>query len=323
MYDCITIGDIKLDTFVVLRDASIQCQLRMPECQICIEYGGKIPVEAIDSQIAGSAPNVAVGLARMRYHTAVFSVMGKDGTRRLAFERMRAEGVDTRYIATDPKLRSSFAVVINYRGEKTILASHEPYIYRPRDFAPSEWLYVSELGIGYVPLFHKLLATIQKNKIRLAMNPGATQIKERRKELYALMAKTSLLFVNMGEARTLTRSGGSEKFQNVVARAWRLNRAIAIVTAGRGGAYAYDGKTMLFLAPFPGKRVEATGAGDSFATGVLGATMAELPVTKAMQWGAVNAASVVSTIGPQAGLLSAAEIRRRLRARPGFKAKTL
>lgn len=323
MYDCITIGDIKLDTFVLLEDASVHCELKLPECQLCIEYGGKIPVEAIDSQIAGSAPNIAVGLSRLGLSTAVFSVMGKDHTYHIALARMREEGVATPYIVTDPRQRSSFAVVLNYKGEKTILVSHKPYIYRLPKLAPTRWLYVSELGTGYLALYREVLRTLRTGRLKLGMNPGSIQIKERRKELYDLMKKTSLLFLNVGEARTLTKSSGSAKVKNVVAAAGRLNHQIVIVTAGRDGSYVFDGNTMLFLKMFPGKRVESTGAGDSFATGVLGATIAGLPLEEAVRWGAVNSASVVGQIGPQAGLLSAAEIRRRLKAHPSFKATAL
>ena len=71
IYDLITIGDIKLDTFVVLDEANISCELKMPECKLCLDYGAKIDVKIVDSQIAGSAPNVAVGLARMKKKTSI------------------------------------------------------------------------------------------------------------------------------------------------------------------------------------------------------------------------------------------------------------
>src|SRR3989338_10146076 len=103
MLDIITIGDIKLDTFVLLHDASLQCQLlkspihtsatpsnsplgrgRIEDCRLCLDYGAKIDVKVVDSQVAGSAPNVARGLARQKHKTAIVSVMGKDTTRPLA-----------------------------------------------------------------------------------------------------------------------------------------------------------------------------------------------------------------------------------------------
>lgn len=323
MYNCVTIGDIKLDTFVVLHDASLQCSLKLPECYLCLEYGKKIPVQAIDSQVAGSAINVAVGLARMKEKTAVVSVMGKDGTRRMALERMKEEGVDSRYIVTDPKGRSSFSVVLNYKGDKTILAAHEPYHYRLPKFPKTSWVYVCELGTHYTDLYRRLVHELKVDHLKLAMNPGAVQIEEQKSVLYELMKKSELLFLNVGEARTLTKLRGSTKIPQILTAAWHLNRKQIVITDGKNGAYSFDGKEMLFVPVFPGKRVESTGAGDSFATGVLAAIFRDLPLREGLRWGAVNAASVVSTVGPQAGLLSHTEIQNRLKKHPTFKVKEI
>lgn len=323
MLDLIAIGDVKLDTFVVLHEASLQCQIKLPECLLCLEYGKKIPVEAIDSQIAGSAPNVAVGISRLGHRTAVVSVMGNDGTYKLALERLAEEKVGSQYIKVAPGKRSSFSVVMNYKGEKTILAAHEPYVYKLPKLAPTKWIYMCELGTGYVSLYKELIKCVRADHVHLAMNPGAVQIEERKPVLYDLMKRTTILFLNVEEARTLTKLPGDAKIPQIVTAAWRLNRKIAVVTNGKGGAYGCDGKTMWFVPIFPGKLIEATGAGDSFATGVLGATMTGLPLKEALRWGAVNSASVISTVGPQKGLLSVKEIQRRLHAHPAFKAKEI
>lgn len=323
MYDVITIGDIKLDTFVLLDQTNTQCSVKMPECLLCIDYGKKIPVGEIKSQIAGSAPNVAVGLERLKYKTAVVSVMGKDYTNKIALERLHHEGVDTRFIRAMNHAQSSFSVVLTYKGEKTILASHKPYVYRLPKMPETKWFYVCELGTGYVPLYKSLIKYLPINHTLLAMNPGAIQIEEEKKVLYDLMKKSSLLFLNLGEAKSLINFDGSIKIPQILAATWKLNRKTVVVTDGKAGAYGFDGKTIYFAPVFPGERVEATGAGDSFATGVLGATLKNLPLDEALKWGAVNAASVVSKVGPQAGLLSAPEIRKRLRAHPGFKISIL
>ena len=109
MYDLITVGDVKLDTFIVIPDAHVMCTLKMPECQMCIDYGKKVPVDAIASQIAGSAPNVAVGLAKMKLSTAVKSVMGKDATHILAGHFLKQHEVDTGLLCIYSRGASSLA----------------------------------------------------------------------------------------------------------------------------------------------------------------------------------------------------------------------
>src|SRR3990172_1808168 len=59
-FDVISIGDSTIDTFVKIHDATIECDINKQECRICLNYGGKIPVEDISHQVAGNAANVSV-----------------------------------------------------------------------------------------------------------------------------------------------------------------------------------------------------------------------------------------------------------------------
>lgn len=317
MYDLITIGDIKLDTFVVLENASVQCSLKMPECLLCLAYGEKIPVDLVDSQVAGSAPNVARGLARMKFKTAVVSVMGADGTRKLALHALNEEKVDTRYIKSIKSVQSSFSVVLNYKGDRTILASHIDHIYHLPLAARTKWLYVSELGNNYDHLFKEVAQFCRQKKAILGFNPGAIQINQRKPSLYTLIKQATVLFANLEEAQAI--SGEKSREIHVLLPALkRLGPKIVVITDGREGAYSYDGKESFYCPIFPSKFLEATGAGDAFATGYIGALMSGENHDEALRWGAVNAASVVTFVGPTRGLLPAHIIRARLKKNKTF-----
>ena len=62
VYDVISVGDATLDVFVDLIEASVHCNLRQEECQLCLSYADKIPVEKVQRVIGGNAANNAVGL---------------------------------------------------------------------------------------------------------------------------------------------------------------------------------------------------------------------------------------------------------------------
>lgn len=323
MYDVVTIGDIKLDTFVVLNDASLQCSLKMPDCLLCMEYGGKIAVDVVASEIAGSAPNVARGLARMKFRTAVVSNMGEDGTRKLAIETLKKENVGTKFIHAVKGEQSSYAVVLNFKGEKTLLTSHIHHTYHlPKRFNHPTWLYVGEMGLGYEPIYKAVAGFAKKGRVMLAFNPGGIQVKQRRPVLFAMIKETEILFVNREEARIITQASSIE-LHHLAPALWKLGPKIVVITDGKNGAYCFDGSLLQFCPIFPGKRVEATGAGDAFATGFMGAILHKLPSHEAMRWGAVNSASVVGKVGPTAGLLSASEIRTRLKKHPKYCPKTI
>lgn len=322
MLDLITIGDIKLDTFVVLPEASIQCRLKMPDCQICIDYGKKIPVEMVDAEIAGSAPNVARGLSRMGFSTAVVSVMGQDGTRKQAYEALRGDHVSTRFIAVHKDAKSSYSVVLNYHGERTILAAHTTCPYTLPSSLPTKWLYVSELGKGYEKLFAQVGRFVDKKHVSLAFNPGSVQIRDRKKTLFELIKRSTVLFVNMEEAQTITDEQTTEPHRLLTAL-YKLGAKRICMTDGKHGAYNFDGVNTRHSPIFSAPIVETTGAGDAFATGFMGALLHQQSMVEALRWGSVNAASVIGFVGPTKGLLSATQIRSRLKKNPSFKVRDI
>lgn len=324
MLDVLTIGDIKMDIFIALPHASVLCGIKPDECKLCLAYGKKIPAVSTHSEVAGTATNVAIGLARMGQRTAVASTMGRDLTHDLAIATLKNEGVETRFIAVKQKKNSSFAAVLNYRGESTQLVVHNAVDIRlPKTLPATQWLHIAELGEGYHTLFTDVMRLAAHKHIRLSVNPGQVQIDERRPELFSLLAASTLLFLNMREARQLVRLPSSANVRAVMTKIRALGAQTVVVTDGQHGAYAYDGTHLHYAPMFPGKRVEATGAGDAFSTGYLGALLHGASAGDALRWGSVNAASAVGHVGPTAGLLTHREILRRLAARPSYKTAIL
>lgn len=326
MHDLVTIGDIKLDTFVVLPTAQLKCALKKSDhrCELCFEHGAKIPVEDFEPQIAGSAANVAVGMRRLGFRSAVVAVMGADATATLARARLKEERVDARYLKVLKGERSSYSIVMTYAGERTMLTAHRPHHYRLPALQPFKWLYLSELGADFAEVYRDAATLAQKRKANLAINPGTIQLQAGLRVLAPTLKQTDALFVNTEEAHILLgmRTNGND-LKHLIAKIWKLGPAVVVVTDGRRGAYAYDGGDIWHCPAFPAEVVEMTGAGDSFATGFLAARMREKPLAECLRWGAVNAASVVAHVGPQPGLLTKTGMRRVLRANATITAQPL
>lgn len=323
MFDIFTIGDIKLDTFVILNDASLQCELKMPECKLCIDYGAKIDVKVVDNQIAGSAPNVAIGLARMGKRSTVRSPLGEDVTYLLAMQTLKKEKVDTKQLHTDKKEKSSYSVVMNFKGERTMLTGHIKHNYKlPAKMPKSKWIYLCEMGEGYEGLYKSLLKKTKRNGAKIAMNPGSVQVDQRKKVTMELLKHVDLLFVNKEEARDLLKSKETD-IRRLASKLYKVTGGMIVITDGRAGAYGFDGEELYFAKMFPGKRIEATGAGDSFASGFIGALLHGGDMQDGLKWGSVNAANVVQYVGGQEGLLSATAIKKKLKAKPSYKINTL
>ncbi len=322
MHDLIAIGDIKLDTFVILPEASVHCGLKEKDCKLCVSYGKKIAMEVIATQIAGSAPNVATGLSRLGYKTAVLSAMGEDNTHLVALETLKHEGVGTKFVQAIKGKQSSFSVVLTYKGEKTILTSHTGDGLRLPNPIPSTWAYLGELGANYQSSFRALVAATKKQHLHVAANFGSVQINERSPVLMQLTRRLDVIFLNVEEAQQLTEHAKRD-IKTLLKAVHSLGPKLVIMTDGPAGAYGYDGEDAVFCPTFPGKKIESTGAGDAFASGTMGGIICDMPWAEAMLYGAVNAASVVGFVGPTMGLLEYEQIKKRLKSQPGFKIRPL
>ncbi len=324
MLDLLTVGDIKLDTFLLLPDASVMCDLHMPECKLCVTYGKKIPVTTMRSQIAGTAPNVAIGVAKFQKKTGIVSVMGDDDVHDLAKHFLKKHGVSTAHVVGKPGLRSSAATVVSYKGESTQFVDHVDVEYRlPDSVKHAEWVHVSELGDGYVKVFKDAIAAKKSHGTKISFNPGAVQLHGKKTALFELLRVTDILFLNMQEARTLLSVTNGDSIHGIMAGLRHLGPEYVVVTDGKQGAYAFNGESLAFAPMFPGKRVEATGAGDAFSSGFLGAILRGKSHVDALRYGSVNAASVVGFVGPTLGLLTYSELTKALNAHKTYRTKIL
>lgn len=321
MFDLLTIGDIKLDAFISLDRCQDKCDLKKKKIEFA--FGEKISVDLLGQQIAGSAPNVATGLARMGKHTVIVSHMGDDQTYTRALETLRKERVETTFIKSYKKTPSAYSAVLTLQGEKTILASYlHKFLSIPRPFPQTKWVYVCEMGNAYEQTYHELLRVLKADHILLGYNPGNEQVRDHKAELFDMIARTNVLFVNVSEAETIVGNTrlGIKRLSDAL---FRMGPDEVVITDGRNGSYGYNGTCLLHCPIFPTQVVESTGAGDSFAAAYIGAKMNGESMQQALRWGAVNAASVVHEIGPTKGLLTQKQIQAKLKETTELEVKIL
>jgi sugar/nucleoside kinase (ribokinase family) len=74
---------------------------------------------------------------------------------------------------------------------------------------------------------------------------------------------------------------------------------------------------------FSGPVVEATGAGDAYASAFLGALISGRTVIDAMRWGTINSAMVLRFVGGREGLQTKAQIENLLLQHSEFRPRVL
>lgn len=335
MFDLISIGDAMQDMFVELKQASILSSKNKMTLNLCVTYADKIPASRIEHQVAGNSANVAVGASRFGLKTAFSSIVGDDPAGQAIRETMEKEGVDTRYIVTDQGKKNNYSIVLNFKRERTIIVYHEPREYRMPSLDATHWIYFSSLGQGKTALqkrsfykFHDdVISYVREKAVKLAFNPGTYQLRMQRSMLLKVLRVTEALFVNVQEAELLvgTHEKTNTKELGIISLLLGLHKfgpKNVVITDGPKGAFFSDGGSFLKIGIFPARVVERTGAGDSFAAGFVSALLHKKTTGEALVWGSINAASVVSFIGPQPGLLTKKVLVERMKHTPQFRPRS-
>jgi 2-dehydro-3-deoxygluconokinase len=312
MLDIISIGDAALDTFLRLSDAFVTHVTDKKVQQLCLNYGDKIPVMGMQQKVAGNALNNAVGSARLGMKAGFYSVIGNDETGDMIVKRMKREGITTKYLHIQKGSSTNYSVVLNFAGDRTILQYSHPREYSlPKDLEPARWIYYTAIGKKHQALEKQIIKYVCSNHAKIAFNPGTGHIKQGVQKMKEILRHTEIIFVNKEEAELMV--GDSTDIPGLLYRLHELGPHLAVITDGRNGAYASDSVNTYFLPIFPAKVIEATGAGDSFATGFVAGLFNGLTVPESMLWGTANAASVIGKVGPQEGLLTKAGLAKMLK----------
>lgn len=341
-----TIGGATFDIFVQANDQSIM-SLRTPDSfqkWLSFPHGGKVKVNQILEAYGGGATNTAVTFARHGFEVCFVGKVGKQYGDRV-FDNLEKEGVDCRHAEQTSRDKTGFSTIINtFDGDRTLLAypgANRFFTAKDlpiEDLKKAEWIFLNHLAGGGEDIHRALIKILKANpKIKLAWNPGHEQITQGVKKWKELLRRTEILFVNKEEAATFSRiaylPAGVKKddprahvcshrdllppYADDVTEILRLFAKMgvknAVITDGRNGSQATDGKRHYFCPILSHKRVDTLGAGDAFASGFTVAMVKSLPLKTALLYGTLNAGNAVMHPGAQNGLLTADQMKAALR----------
>jgi ribokinase len=326
-FDFVGIGDIVTDAFIRLKNAELHCDINHEHCEICIDFGAKIPYESVTTVPAvGNSPNATVAAARLGLRTALVTDLGDDYHGKEALTTLTNEKVDIRFVKQHAGQKTNYHYVLWYQDDRTILIKHEKYQYVLPEIGKPKWIYLSSLGehsLAYHELIEKYL---QANpEVKLAFQPGTFQISLGPEKLKGIYARTEVFFCNTDEARAILKTK-SETILELLNGIRALGPKIAVITDGVIGAYASDGIQSWFMPPYPDPAppLERTGAGDAFSATLTTALALGKTLPEALRWGPINSMSVVQKVGAQAGLLTREALEQYLAQAPDdYQPKTI
>lgn len=307
MFDVITLGDCTVDTYAMIDEKNPDVHLSGDKRLLCLEYADKINIFEAGEAVGGNAANIAVGVQRFGLKSAIVTELGNDLNAEFILKQLKTEKIHTKLVKQNHRNKTRYSLVLNYKGERTILSYKTKINYTLPSLPKTQWIYYTSLGEGFESLQTKLIQYLKKHpETRLAVNPGSYQIKKGLAHFKKILPFTDILFVNKEEAQKITNQKLTA--DKLFAKIHDLGAKMIVITDGKNGSYASDGIMKYFLGPYKVNPVSKTGAGDAYASGFLSAIILGKHTTDAMQWGNANAVSVISHIGAQVGLLTPKQI---------------
>lgn len=318
-YDVLCIGNAHVDIFLTIPDASPYFHTNEKDCEICIRWDQKILVDASDFLLGGGASNVAVGLSRLGLKTTLVAEIGDDELSRDIITKLALENVDTSAVIQTKNTPSSFSVGLRCADARSLFVSH---VHRKHEFVfdgvSAGWVYLGGLGKQWHPAYQKTREFVEKTGTKLAFAPGTNQIEAGREEIEEELKVCDILFLNKQEAIRISndeflssKESSNDKMSQLLSSLKKLGPKIVVITDGEHGSYVIDQDGKIYTKKGSEKKAaEKTGAGDAYASGFLAAFVKVQSLDKAMQWGSINAGSVIERIGAQTGLLRIDQIEQ-------------
>lgn len=307
MFDIITFGSATLDISLKSKKFLVEKNKKFIIGKgICFSLGSKIDVEEIYFASGGGGTNTAATFANQGFRVAYWGTVGDDIFGRKIIEELQELGIDTRFVAKTARKPTNQSVILNLpEKDRTILVYRGASEIRDRGgtVPQAKWFYLAPLSGKLANLTEKIVDFAQKNKIKVAFNPGNTQLSLPLETLKRILKKVDILILNQEEASLLTKIPYQQE-EKIFQKIDEICPGIAVMTKGVEGVVVSDGD-YLFKAKAPKiKVIDGTGAGDSFGSGfVSGFIKSKGKIKYAIQLAIANSASCLQELGAKNGLL--------------------
>lgn len=317
----VTIGDIVTDAFIKLRDDQAEVSVDDKGIRrLSMEFGSKPPYDHVDIiDAVGNSANAAVSIARLGLNASLMAFIGNDQAGRDSLAYLAKQGVDTSLVSVQEGQKTNYHYALRYGADRTILIKYENYNYSWQD--PEfdvDWLYLSMISKDAWHLHQDMMKYLEtKPNTKLVFQPGTFHFEWGKEKLASIYKRTHLIVMNREEASLVTGLS-LDSIVDLLDGLHKLGPNIVVVTDGPKGSYASDDSGKYFVPNYPdiAPPFDRTGAGDAFASTIVGALAMGEDLQTALLWAPINSMSVVQKLGAQAGLLNKKQIKEYLDKAP-------
>lgn len=313
MYDVITIGSATRDVYLLSDHFKVARDKHLAKFGEVLYFnlGSKNELKKVVLTTGGGATNAAVTFARQGLRPACICRVGNEESGHDVVRGLRNEGVSTEFVQHDKKARTAYSTILTTKkGERVILvqrgaSDHISWEDIPVRKLRTKWIYISSVA-GNIGLLRKVMHVAQQRNIRVAFNPGGTELMKGMRVLSSLLKKVDVLLLNSEEGARLTGMPLSDE-DKIFKKLDAAVRGIVVMTRGPKGVAVSDGKN-LWQAGIPKSPIVGrTGAGDAFGSGFIAGLLRKKDIAYAIQLGTANATSVIQHLSAKKGILHKGE----------------
>ncbi|MCK5632647.1 carbohydrate kinase family protein [bacterium] len=322
---------------------------------LILEEGKKIEVENLTYFTGGGATNAAISFKRLGCNVDIFCNIGIDKQGDFIIKNLQDEGLTTKHITKSKTLPTGTSFIIpTLSGDRTIFAFRGANSELQEKKLPQEiikqcnWLYITSLSGQSSQLLLPITTFAKEHNIRIANNPGISQLADGAHALCKSLPNIEILILNAQEAKEfmqslvhetkglqdkITRSCASTKkqqaphllaspieYQNIqfdlrdfFSEVLSRGPKIVVVTNGAEGIYAATQKSLYFHPALAPQQIANTlGAGDAFGSCFTAYIAKKATISEALLAGIINASSAIGSLDAKSGLLSESEIQKRI-----------
>ena len=316
MYNVITVGSATVDVFAKTRFSEL-IKIIDPKGEtdlLAFPSGAKILIDELEFTTGGGGTNTAVALSKLGHNVAFLGKLGQGTNSDFIHKNLIKEKIDL--LCAHGKGNAGYSVILDtLEHDRTILTykgvnDKLSYDEIPHNKLKTKWFYFSAMLEESFHTLERLAEFAQQNKIKVAFNPSTYLAEKGSSHLKHIINRTELLILNKEEACLLV---GQDSMEGLLFKLKGLGPKIVVITDGKNDLYVIDEKHIYTARPPFVKVVDATGAGDAFASSFLCGILRKNNIEFAIKLGIANAQSVIMHYGAKNILLSFKEAMKAMK----------
>jgi len=307
-YEISAIGNCVQDIFILANSRIVNSSKKSDSGKLlAYQYGDKVNVDVLKYSLGGEACNAAVSIRRLGLKSAIVSMVGDDLASREVLSQAKRERVGTSFLISEnnKEIGRSF-ILLGPDRDRTILAYRTNNDFKKvllgKMFRSSCSYYIGGINKYSAILQKPILNDAIRHKKDIYINPSAYQIDYDKSTLKKILRYTKIFAANVEESRAIVGKK-KIKIKDLLSSIYGLGPKVVLITDGKRGAYAYDGNHFYKSGIYSEKVLDATGAGDAFFSTFVVAYRKGYNIEGSLKLSAINASSVISKYGAQAGLM--------------------